>query len=84
MSLRKMADIKAPHAVYSYGDWHWSVLKVNQPSKGIHTPFATWMCAVQSPMTFGGHDYGDTYADDVLRQGRLQSCTKEFEEYLKR
>ena len=83
MSLRKTATIEAPHAVYTMGEWTWSVLKVNAPAKGPHAPFATWFCAVKSPMTYGGVDMGDTYISDVLDYAHLQSSTDEFKEYIK-
>jgi len=84
MSLRKTAEMKAPHATYKAGDWTWHVLKVNQPSKSPRAPYSTWMVAAQSPMTFGGWDMGDTYAIEVLRFGELVSSTPEFDEYLAR
>lgn len=82
MGLRKMATKEAPHAVYTYGDWTWSVLKVNQPSKTTNTPWVTWFCLVVTPMTGPGGDLGDTYVADVLNYGTLASCTDEFKKYL--
>ena len=82
MSLRKTAPLAAPHAVYTYADWSWAVLKVNAPAKGPDAPYTTWFCAVQSPFTGNSHDMGDTYAADVLQYGQLQSATDEFKAYL--
>jgi hypothetical protein len=50
--------------------WTWYVLKKYQsPDKEKTNRFARWMCAVSSPFTFGGMDYGDTYINDILRNG---------------
>jgi len=86
MGLRKTATIEAPYATYKSedGTWIWKVLKVNQPGKSPDAQFSTWMVAAQSPATFGGWDYGDTYSKDVLRYGYWQSGTDEFEEYLRK
>ena len=49
------------------GTWEWRILKKWQsPSKEANNPYARWFCAVKSPMTFGGWDYGDTYVKDVI------------------
>lgn len=81
MSLRKTATREAPHAVFTHGDWTWSVLKVNSPSKGIRGTWATWFCLVVTPMTGPSGDLGDTYVADVVQYGVLQSCTDEFRAY---
>ena len=82
MSLRKGAKVEAPHAVYTYGEWVWAVLKVNAPAKGPSSQYATWFCAVKSPFTYGSYEMGDTYAADVMQYGQLQSCTDEFKAYI--
>lgn len=43
--------------------WVWRVLKAYtaDPDK----PYARWFCAVSSPFTQGGSDWGDTYTADV-------------------
>jgi hypothetical protein len=60
-----------PYAVFQAagGSWEWRVLKVWQADST--KPYARWFCSVKSPFTGGGSDMGDTYADDVLRQGTL-------------
>ena len=82
MSLRKMATREAPHALYTYSEWTWSVLKVNAPAKGPHAPYATWFCLVTSPFVGERGEMGDTYAADVMQYGVLQSATDEFMEYI--
>lgn len=84
MSLRKSATREAPHAVFTYGDWTWSVLRVNAPAKGLFAPWATWFCLVVTPMTGAGGDMGDTYITDVLSYGILQSSTDEFRAYFEK
>lgn len=84
MSLRKTATKEEPHATYSAGEWTWKVLKVNAPSRDPSTQYVSWMCAVQSPMTYGGWDMGDTYSSEVLRFATLVDSTTEFADYLKR
>jgi hypothetical protein len=50
--------------------WTWYVLKKYQsPDKEKTNPYARWMCAVSSPFTFGGCDYGDTYIRDIVANG---------------
>lgn len=84
MSLRKTAKIDSPHATFTCdrSGFEWRVLKVNAPKKGPHAPYATWFCAVKSPMTYGSWEYGDTYAKDVFQYGRLVSQTDLFKEYV--
>ena len=82
VSLRKTAEMKAPHATYKAGGWEWRVLKVNQPSKAPGAPYSTWMVAARSPMTFGSWEMGDTYSIEVLRFGELVEATDEFRAYL--
>lgn len=43
--------------------WTWRVLQahVSDPD----APYASWLCDVSSPYTFGGSDMGDTYTADV-------------------
>lgn len=82
MSLRKTATREAPHAVFTQGEWTWSVLKVNSPAKGLLDPYASWFCIVVTPFTGPGGDMGDTYIADV--SGTLQSCTEEFRAYFEK
>jgi len=67
----KMRDKENPWEVYKgFGPlegWEWRVLKKYQGPKGeAENPYARWMCAVKSPMTYGSFDMGDTYISDVL------------------
>jgi hypothetical protein len=83
MSLRKTANMATPHATYVAGTWTWKVLKVNQPKKSPHREqYATWFVAAKSPNTFGSWEMGDTYAQEVIRFGQLESATDEFREYI--
>jgi hypothetical protein len=70
MQLSKKA-VKAdnPQAVFTAGDWTWKVLKTYQVDDA--KPYARWLCAVSSPMTYGSDDYGDTYVRDVVLNSRL-------------
>lgn len=83
MGLRRTATIQEPHATYESGDWTWKVLKVNAPKQPLDTHYISWFCAVQSPMTYGGWDMGDTYVTDVVNYATLVSATDEFKAYLK-
>ena len=83
MSLRKMATQETPHATYTSRDgWIYKVLKVNAPKKNPMKFGSAWMCAVQSPYTHGGWDYGDTYAQDVLMNADPESMSLEFTDYM--
>lgn len=61
----KTVDINNPYEVWKNesAGWEWRILKKWQADD--NKPYARWMCAVKSPMTFGGYDMGDTYAKDV-------------------
>ncbi len=63
----KMVKVNEPYEVWKNNQgWEWRVLKKYQtPEKEISNPYARWMCAVKSPMTFGSYDMGDTYVKDV-------------------
>lgn len=57
-----------PYEVWQAGDWTWLVLKKWQtPEKEKGNPYARWFCAVQSPMTYGDWDLGDTYVGEIKR-----------------
>ena len=50
------------------GSWTWRVLKKWQsPSKEKSNPYARWFCAVSSPHTYGGYDYGDVYVREITQ-----------------
>ena len=64
----KMRKKEDPYEIWVRGDWEWRVLKKYQsPSNEAKNEYAVWMCAVKSPMTYGGWDMGDTYVNDVVR-----------------
>lgn len=66
-----MRKVNEPYEIYKndYG-WEWRVLKKYQsPDKETGNPFARWMVAVKSPMTFGSYDMGDTYIQDIIGSG---------------
>ena len=67
----KTTTPERPHATFSNGQgWEWRVLKTYQkPEKEACNLYARWMCAVSSPMTYGGYDMGDTYIKDILDVG---------------
>jgi hypothetical protein len=64
---RKTQD-EPPHAVVVAhmpgGDWIYKILK--RYSKDDTAPYARWLVSVESPMTFGLADMGDSYVVDVL------------------
>ena len=45
------------------GSWEWRVLKKWQVDDD--KPFARWFCAVKSPFTREGFDYGDVYVSEI-------------------
>jgi len=65
----KMIPIKDLDKAYEVwesrdGTWRWYCLKKWQADD--NKPFARWFCAVSSPFTHGGYDYGDTYVSDIV------------------
>ena len=67
----KMRKVEDPYEVWvGFGPldgWEWRVLKKYQtPDKECNNPYARWLCAVKSPMTYGSWEYGDTYIKDVV------------------
>jgi hypothetical protein len=42
--------------------WVWRVLKAY--TMNPDAPYSRWFCAVSSPYTAGGSDWGDTYIED--------------------
>jgi hypothetical protein len=62
----KTRDVQQPYAVFVMGDWEWRVLKRYQTAENEKkNPYAVWFCAVQTPMTYGSWEYGDTYISDI-------------------
>ena len=78
--FRKTASIDEPHATFTaHGDWEWRVLRTyKQPSSETKDPYARWFVAARSPNTFGSWELGDTYKSEVLRYGRLTSCSEDW------
>ena len=78
--FRKTAHIDAPYATFkAHGDWEWRVLRTyKQPASEAKDPYARWLVAARSPNTFGSWEIGDTYKSEVLRYGRMASCTEEW------
>lgn len=64
----KTRKVEEPYEIWERGDWQWRVLKKYQsPAKEAANMYARWFCAVKSPMTYGGYDYGDVYCTDIKR-----------------
>lgn len=61
----KERPIDRPYEIWQTpdGSWTWKVLKKWQ--KDDDKPFARWLCAVSSPMTYGMDDIGDVYVADI-------------------
>lgn len=69
----KTRDIDNPYEIWKFRDWEWRVLKKYQtPDKEKENPYARWLCAVRSPMTFGGWDIGDVYIKDIMKLATRQ------------
>jgi len=65
--MGRTRPVSNPWLTITDGSWTWKVLQapVTNPDK----PFASWLCAVSSPYTFGGYDMGDTYINDIIGLG---------------
>jgi len=64
----KTRKVDNPYEIWTSGDWEWRVLKKYQsPEKEKTNPYARWFCAVKSPFTYDGYDYGDVYVKDIVR-----------------
>ena len=58
--------VAQPYAVFTSGEWEWRVLKAYQTAEKERTNrYAKWFCAVRSPFTNGGWEYGDTYITGI-------------------
>lgn len=67
----KMRKIDKPYEIWVTPDfsWQWFVLRKYQaPKHEANNNYARWMCAVRSPMTQGGWDYGDTYVSEIKHE----------------
>lgn len=67
--------VDAPYATFTSPDgWEWRVLKAYQTAAKEETnQYARWFCAVRSPFTYGGWEYGDTYCREV--RANATACT---------
>ncbi len=84
MSLKKTVEMENPHATFSNpaAGWTWKVLKVYAGAKSDKkNEYARWFIAARSPFTFGGYEMGDTYINDIINYGQLESATDEFKTY---
>lgn len=79
--LGKSRKVDAPFAVYRAGAFTWHVLKTYQsPEAERKNAYARWLVAAKSPATWGSWEYGDTYAAEVRRHGRLVAADPAFAE----
>lgn len=62
--MAKTRKVEQPYEVWTAPGWEWRVLKKYQADD--LKPYARWFCAVKGPGTFGGYDYGDVYAAEVM------------------
>ena len=77
----KTVKVDTPYEVWKNeaSGFEWRVLKKYQtPAKedenfknALRTGmnYTRWFCAVRSPMTYGSWEYGDVYAQDVVKYG---------------
>lgn len=78
--FRKTAHIDKPYATFKgYGDFEWRILRTYKvPASEAKDPYARWFVAARSPATFGEWEFGDTYKAEIIKYGRLASCTEEW------
>jgi hypothetical protein len=62
--MGKTRDNVHPYIIIAGGGWEWRVMKAYTADPDAQ--YARWFCAVSSPHTFGGADWGDTYISDIL------------------
>jgi hypothetical protein len=80
----KTAPVDQPYAIYRAGPMTWHILKTyKQPSSEAKDPYARWLVAAKSPMTYDSFEYGDTYRSEILRYGQLVTCTDDWKEAYK-
>jgi hypothetical protein len=71
-----MRKVDNPYEIWEgvgqFAGWTWKVLKKYQtPENEAKNPYARWLCAVSSPFTAGGEDWGDTYIKDITPYARM-------------
>ena len=79
----KTRPVERPYEIWKSrdGTWTWKVLKKYQtPENENKNPYARWLCAVSSPMTWDSYDLGDTYVKDVVRYAVLVETDYDEEE----
>lgn len=60
----KQRTVDKPYEIWTNSaGFEWRVLKKWQTDDD--KPYARWFCAVKSPYTFGGYDYGDVYVKEI-------------------
>ena len=64
VSMKKTRPVENPYEVRKYGDWEWRVLKSSH--NDMSNPNARAFCAVRSPYTMGGYDYGDVWWSEIV------------------
>ena len=65
----KSRDKDHPYITITHGGWEWRVTKMN---KDPRAPFSSAFCWVQSPMTQGTWDWGDTYIGEIGMDGGVE------------
>lgn len=73
-SFGKTRDADQPYATYANSQgWTWKVLKTYKHSAAERKdPYARWFVAATSPMMDNNrYELGDTYAQEILRYGKL-------------
>lgn len=69
-TMGKSRKIDNPYSIWrNDAGWEWRVLKSYHTD--INKPNARAFCAVSSPYTFGGYDYGDVYWSDIFNNAEL-------------
>ena len=73
-SFGKTRAQEKPYAIYTNSQgWEWRVLKTYKHSSAeLNDPYARWFVAATSPMMQGGgYETGDTYAQEIKKNGQL-------------
>jgi hypothetical protein len=76
----KTRDVNDPYFTAFHNGWTWKILKAySTGQKARLDRYARYFCAVQSPMTFGGWDFGDVYVHEIPGSSRAlaQQCNAE-------
>ena len=76
---------ESPYATYKgfgpFGNTVMHVLKTYQtPEKEAKNPYARWFIAIQTDMTYGSYDMGDTYVNEATHGLMLDSCIPEWKD----